>query len=113
MRFLVDAQLPPALATWLGEHGFSATAVRDVGLVSADDGSIQNFAASGGWTVLTKDEDFAVRCIGSSDAPTVVWIRLGNCTNGVLFDWLKPLLPEIQRRLEGGEKFIELQSVGK
>ena len=32
MRFLVDAQLPPALARWLGEKGFAATAVRDLGL---------------------------------------------------------------------------------
>ena len=29
MRFLVDAQLPPALARWLGEKGFAATAVRE------------------------------------------------------------------------------------
>ncbi len=35
MRFLVDAQLPPALARWLGEQGFSATPVREVGLRNA------------------------------------------------------------------------------
>ena len=29
MRFLVDAQLPPALARWLGEKGFAAKAVRE------------------------------------------------------------------------------------
>jgi predicted nuclease of predicted toxin-antitoxin system len=58
MRLLVDAQLPPALARWLGEHGLSATAVRQLGLRDSDDGSIWNFATSGGWTVVTKDEDF-------------------------------------------------------
>ena len=47
MRFLVDAQLPPALARWLGEKGFAATAVRELGLRDSDDGSIWNFAELG------------------------------------------------------------------
>ncbi|HEX5219962.1 MAG TPA: DUF5615 family PIN-like protein [Verrucomicrobiae bacterium] len=109
MRFLVDAQLPPALARWLGDHSLSATAIRDVGLRGSDDGSIWNFAKSGDWIVITKDEDFVARCVGNSDAPTVVWLRLGNCTNRVLFAWLEPFLPEILRRLEDGEKLIEVR----
>jgi len=75
MRFLVDAQLPPALAKWLGEKGFAAAPVREVGLRDSDDGSIWNFAISGGWTVLTKDKDFAARCLTSPGAPAAVWIR--------------------------------------
>jgi predicted nuclease of predicted toxin-antitoxin system len=65
MRFLVDAQLPPALARWLGDRGVAATAVRDLGLRDSDDGSIWNFAIRGGWTVITKDEDFVARCVGN------------------------------------------------
>lgn len=83
MRFLVDAQLPPALARWLGERGHAATPVREAGLRDSDDGSIWNFAIGGGWTVITKDEDFVERCLGKPDAPAVVWLRLGNCTNRV------------------------------
>lgn len=109
MRFLVDAQLPPALARWLGEHGFSATPARDLGLRDSDDGSIWNFAVAGGWTVLTKDEDFVARCVGNSAAPPVVWLRIGNCTNRVLCSWLKPILPDLKRRLNEGEKVIEVR----
>ena len=109
MRFLVDAQLPPALGRWLGEQGFSATPVREIGLGESDDGSIWNFAINGGWTVITKDEDLAVRCIGDPATAAVVWLRLGNCTNRVLFAWLKPFLPEIERRLNAGEKLIEIR----
>lgn len=109
MRFLVDAQLPPALAQWLGEHGCSATAVREAGLRDSDDGSIWNFAVSGGWTVITKDEDFVERCLGKPDAPAVVWLRIGNCTNRVLFAWLEPLLPEILRELQAGQRLIEVR----
>jgi predicted nuclease of predicted toxin-antitoxin system len=85
MRLIVDAQLPPALAGWLGEQGLAATPVRELGLRDSDDGSIWNFAISGGWIVVTKDEDFVGRCVGNPAAPSVVWLRIGNCTNRVLF----------------------------
>ncbi len=109
MRFLVDAQLPPALASWLGEKGFAATPVREVGLRDSDDGSIWNFAISGDWTVLTKDEDFAARCLTSPGAPAAVWLRIGNCTNRVLFVWLEPLLPGIVERLDAGDHLVEVR----
>ena len=109
MRLLVDAQLPPALARWLGERGCAATPVRELGLRDSDDGSLWNFAITGGWTVLTKDEDFVARCVGNPAAPAVVWLRIGNCTNRVLFAWLEPLLPEIRNRLNEREKLIEVR----
>ena len=109
MRFLVDAQLPPALARWLGERGFAATAVRELGLRDSDDRSIRNFATAGGWTVVTKDEDFISRCFTSADAPGVVWLRIGNCTNRVLFAWLEPLLPGIVERVEAGIRLVEVR----
>ena len=109
MRLLLDAQLPPALACWLGERGVAATPVRELGLRDSDDGSIWNFAKSGGWTVVTKDEDFVARCVGNPAAPPVVWLRIGNCTNRVLLTWLEPFLPEIKNRLEQGEKLIEVR----
>ena len=109
MRFLVDAQLPPALARWLGDHGLAATPVRDAGLRDSDDGSIWNFALDGGWTVMTKDEDFVARCVGNPAAPPVVWLRIGNSTSRALFAWLEPLLPQIQSRLSQGERIVEVR----
>jgi predicted nuclease of predicted toxin-antitoxin system len=109
MRFLVDAQLPPCLAPWLGNRGIAAMPVRDLGLSESDDGSIWNFATAGGWTVLTKDEDFVARCLGDPAAPGVVWLRIGNCTNRVLFNWLEPFLPDIQSRVKRGERLIEVR----
>ena len=40
MYFLVDAQLPPALAKWITSQGHSASHVFDVGLEGADDRTI-------------------------------------------------------------------------
>lgn len=109
MRFLVDAQLPPALARWLGEKGYSATAVRDAGFLKSDDGSIRNFARDGGWILITKDEDFADEEIGCHAGPSVVWLRIGNATNRVLFAWLDSILPEIIHQLESGQSLIEVR----
>jgi predicted nuclease of predicted toxin-antitoxin system len=109
MRFLVDAQLPPSLAGWFRERGIAASAVKDVGLRDSDDGSIWSFATQGMWVVITKDEDFVARCIGDNSAPPVVWLRIGNCTNRVLFAWLDPNLPETAARLNSGEKLLEIR----
>ena len=43
MRFLVDAQLSPALARWAEGHGHLAEHVADVGLTSADDRAIWEY----------------------------------------------------------------------
>ena len=109
MRFLVDAQLPPALARWLGERGHAARSVREEGLRDSDDGSIWDFAKSGQWIVVTKDEDFVERCLGDRSAPALVWIRIGNCTNPVLFARLEPVLPEIVRQPNAGQRLIEIR----
>ncbi|MBY6243489.1 DUF5615 family PIN-like protein [Methylosinus sp. Sm6] len=58
-RFLVDAQLPPALARWLVAVGDEAEHVSDVGLGGARDDAIWRFALACGAVVVTKDEDFA------------------------------------------------------
>jgi predicted nuclease of predicted toxin-antitoxin system len=46
MRFLIDAQLPSALARWLAE-GYVAEHVGDRGLSTASDSAIWNFALAG------------------------------------------------------------------
>jgi hypothetical protein len=58
VRFLVDAQLPPAPARLLGEHGHVAEHVADVGLGSASDATIWRYAIENDAVIITKDEDF-------------------------------------------------------
>jgi len=109
MRFLVDAQLPPALAKWIAEKGHSASAVRDQGLCNSDDGSIVNFSTESDWVVVTKDDDIVERAIGRKDGARVVWLRIGNSTNRALFAWLEPLWSEVVRQLEQGQRVIEVR----
>lgn len=109
MRFLVDAQLPPALAKWIADKGHSSSAVRDQGLHNSDDGSIANFAAGADWVVVTKDEDIVERALGNKNGLRVEWLRIGNSTNHALLAWLEPLWMEITRQLEQGQRVIEVR----
>ena len=72
MRFLVDAQLPPALARWLAERGHAAVHVADQGMQAASDTTIWDYALREGAAIITKDEDFAQRKVLTAQGPTVV-----------------------------------------
>jgi predicted nuclease of predicted toxin-antitoxin system len=61
VRFLVDANLPPALADWLTGRGCDAIHVRETGSASRPDREIWSEALAGGFLIITKDQDFARR----------------------------------------------------
>jgi predicted nuclease of predicted toxin-antitoxin system len=108
MKFLVDANLPPGLATWLREHAHEATHISDQSALALDDRAVFEFARHHGYIIMTKDEDFAVLATLIDAPAAVVWLRLGNATNSKLRTWLRPLLPEILQRLAAGETLIEV-----
>ena len=60
MILWLDAQLSPALASWISERftPIQAVPVRELGLRNADDREIFAQARSGGAIVMTKDRDF-------------------------------------------------------
>lgn len=109
MRFLVDAQLPPSLADLLRQRGHEAVHVFEVLAPNTRDHVIWPFALKGGYTLITKDEDFAEWSRLREPAPAVVWLRIGNVKRAALHVRLDAVLPEVVRRLEGGEKLIEVR----
>ena len=52
MQFLVDAQLPPALARWISAQGYPARHVADIGMASALDPEIWDRAYGDGAIIL-------------------------------------------------------------
>jgi hypothetical protein len=64
LRFLVDAQLPPALARWITDQGHEAAAVRDLGLRDSPDSAIWESARSTDWkNGLVFAQSFGMRSI--------------------------------------------------
>ena len=108
MRFLVDAQLPPALARWLAAQGHEAEHVCDKGMQAASDTAIWDCALASSAAIVTKDEDFARRKVLAAAGPVVVWIRLPNTRRRDLLAWFDAMLPEIVAALTRGETLLEV-----
>lgn len=109
MRFLVDAQLPPALAQLLNNRAHIAEHVNDVGLGAAPDRDLWRYALEYGAVIVTKDEDFANLAALGGEAPTVVWVRVGNTRRVALLAWFEPLIDEVVSLVEAGNRLIELR----
>ena len=108
MHFLVDAQLPPALARWIANKGHAAEHVADLGLAAASDHEIWQQAIRKTAVIITKDADFANLPVFKADSPPVVWIRLRNTRRHKLLTWFATLFPKVMAALEQGEKLIEI-----
>lgn len=93
MRFLLDTQLPAALAKWLCQHDHLAEHVLDINLAQSSDAAVWQYAIRAGAVIVSKDEDFAEWVRRGRPGPAVVWFRIGNCSNRALQTWLEPLLP--------------------
>lgn len=107
--FIVDAQLPPALARLLRDEGHEAIHVTDIMLQDTDDSEIWTYAMENEVIVVTKDEDFPRRQRQSKVAPVIVWVRIGNTSRKALLAWFKPLLPMIEENLAQGHRLIEIR----
>lgn len=62
--------------------------VSTVGLATATDREIWDFAAGNGFTIVSKDADFHHMSFLYGAPPKTVWIRLGNCTTAKLVSFL-------------------------
>jgi predicted nuclease of predicted toxin-antitoxin system len=107
--FLVDAQLPPALANWLTQQGHTAQHVDNLGLRNAEDVVIWNWALRSAAIIVTKDEDFAERTARTTSSPVIVWLRIGNSTNRALLEWLEPRWTQVTVLLDAGNRLIEVR----
>jgi predicted nuclease of predicted toxin-antitoxin system len=108
LRFVLDAQLPPALAVSLTEAGHRADHVLGLKLADFSDKALWDWAKSNGAAIISKDEDFLHLSVMHDDGPFIVWVRLGNCSNQHLQAWLLPRLPAIAAAASAGDKLIEL-----
>jgi predicted nuclease of predicted toxin-antitoxin system len=109
VKFLVDANLPPALARWLASEGHEAHHVSDFGLEAMSDHAIWARAREIDACIVTKDEDFVLLQALDRAGPTVVWIRIGNAVRNVLLQRIPALWPEVVSAIDRGEKVVEVR----
>ncbi|MGE0743075.1 MAG: DUF5615 family PIN-like protein [Hyphomonadaceae bacterium] len=109
LRFIVDAQLPPALADFIRAKGHEASALREIGLRDADDANIWTWARAEAAIIVTKDEDFAQLVAANDDGPRVLWVRSGNLLKRVLLARFESAWPELEGHLIAGARLVEMR----
>jgi len=97
MKLLLDMNLSPTLAELLAQHGFTAMHWTTVGLPTAEDREILQWAKEHGHVVVTYDLDFgAILAATGFHSPSVIQIR---CLNNHP-DMLCPVLVRALNRFE-------------
>jgi len=109
VKFLVDNQLPAALARWISAQGLDCHHVLDLGLAEASDAEIWRYASDHDMVLVSKDEDFFHLATRPGSPVRLVWVRLGNCRRPVLLSVFEIVWPRIQASLEAGDRVVEVR----
>jgi predicted nuclease of predicted toxin-antitoxin system len=80
VKLLLDQNLSPRLRNLLADLYPECTHVRAVGMASASDTLVWEYATAHGFTIVSKDADFRQRSLVLGSPPKVVWLRVGNCS---------------------------------
>ncbi len=80
MKLLLDNNLSPKLIAQLASLYPDANHVALLGLESASDLEVWNYARQNGYCLVSKDSDFNELLVSKGFPPKLIWIRLGNCT---------------------------------
>jgi predicted nuclease of predicted toxin-antitoxin system len=109
VKFLVDNQLPAALAQYLRKRGFDCQHVLEAGLGGALDSEICRQAELQERIVITKDEDFLYFAKQREARIQVIWVRSGNCRTSALLVAFERSWPRIESCLKAGDRIIEIR----
>ena len=108
-QLFFDEPLSEALCKAVGDIFPGSLHIRLLGQGGAADATVWDLARQHGCLVISKDEDFVDRWLLDQAPVALIWIRRGNCSNRALLVWLEPLWLDTLKRLEQGERFIELR----
>lgn len=96
MKLLFDHNLSPDLVSRLHDLFPGSSHVFPLELHEVDDLPIWLYARQEGFTVVSKDADFAEISMVHGFPPKLIWLRIGNCTTD-----------DIEELLRGNEDLIQ------
>lgn len=107
LKFIVDTQLPPALAKFLNTKGWDVvhTTYFPNGHLLKDE-EIRKIAVSEGRIIITKDSDFFDLYIAKGIPPPVLLLQFGNIKNSDLTTYFEQEFGNIQLLFEGGAEVV-------
>lgn len=107
LKFIIDTQLPPKLAKFLRDKGFSAvhTTYFPNGHL-LDDKTIVQIAIRDNYIIITKDSDFLDNYLIHGVPPKVLMLQFGNISNADLVTLFENNIAHIEKTFTGGADFI-------
>ena len=84
MKLLLDQNMSPRLSQTLSDLHPGSVHVQDLHLDRAPDEFLWETAQRENLVIVTRDSDFADKCLQAETPPKIVWIRVGNCTTNEL-----------------------------
>lgn len=107
IRFLVDTQLPPKLASYLMSKGFDSihTTFFENGHLLQDK-EISEIAINENRVIITKDNDFFERFIINGAPPKVLLLHFGNIRNKDLLQHFEHQLETINKLFGKGDDLL-------
>jgi predicted nuclease of predicted toxin-antitoxin system len=96
VKLLLDENLPASLKRRLADVLPDITHVGDLDLLHTSDTTIWRVATRDGFSIVSKDDDFAQRSQLHGHPPKVIWLRIGNCSVAVLERCIRVNLERIE-----------------
>lgn len=97
MKLLLDENLSPRLVRIVEDLFPGTQHVRDVGLKSAGDQVVWEFAGAHEFAIISKDGDFRQRSLLYGMPPKVIGLLVGNCSTGFVAQIIRDNAPLIHR----------------
>ena len=89
MRLLLDQNLSRRLVRMLESDYPSSSHVAELGLSTATDSAIWDFARDHNFMVVSKDSDFRQLAFLLGPPPKAIWLRVGNATTLAVLDVIR------------------------
>jgi len=103
MKFLLDMNLSPRLATIFRENGYESVHWIEVGSSTVCDKDIIRWAGENGWIIITNDLDFgAILALEGFHLPSVIQIRRLGLFPDAVFPILDRVIKQFANELESG-----------
>lgn len=92
----LDANISPIIAKWMADHtGLAVKSAYILSLQSLSDQELYMKAKdSGNVIIISKDTDFPELISRQGSPPKLILLKIGNCSNKSLWNFLKQSIPE-------------------
>jgi len=95
VRLLFDQNLSRVLVRRLSNEYPESVHVAEIGMDTATDREIWQYAGERGYVIVSKDSDFRQLALLYGPPPQVVWLRVGNVTTGLIESLLRGSIERI------------------